>query len=49
MAKPAYPLELPEREDTRSWPAQGEWTYEDYWHPVPAGDLSRSDLGSTMS
>lgn len=30
MAKPAYPLELPEREDTRSWPAQGEWTYEDY-------------------
>lgn len=32
MAKPAYPLELPEREDTRSWPAQGEWTYEDYCH-----------------
>jgi Uma2 family endonuclease len=30
MAEPAYPLELPEREDTRSWPAQGEWTYEDY-------------------
>jgi Uma2 family endonuclease len=30
MAKPAYPLELPEREDTRSWPAQGEWTYQDY-------------------
>lgn len=30
MIEPAYPLELPEREDTRSWPAQGEWTYADY-------------------
>ncbi len=28
MAEPAYPLALPE--DGRSWPAPGEWTYEDY-------------------
>ena len=30
MAEPARPLSLPERDDARSWPAQGMWTYEDY-------------------
>src|SRR5690349_8409193 len=30
MAEPAYNLALPEREDGRRWPTQGEWTYEDY-------------------
>jgi Uma2 family endonuclease len=30
MAEPAQRLRFPEREDGRSWPAQGEWTYEDY-------------------
>ena len=30
MAQPAYPWTLPEREGERAWPAQGEWTYEDY-------------------
>lgn len=30
MAEPAFSLLLPEMEDGRSWPAQGEWTYEDY-------------------
>ena len=28
MTEPAY--SLPPRKDGRSWPAQGEWTYEDY-------------------
>ena len=28
MAEPAYAF--PRRKDGRSWPAQGEWTYEDY-------------------
>lgn len=28
MAQPAY--KLPTQEDGRSWPAQGEWTYEDF-------------------
>lgn len=27
MSEPAYPLALPEEQP---WPAQGEWTYEDY-------------------
>lgn len=30
MAQPAYPLDLPEEQDGERWPAQGEWTYEDY-------------------
>jgi Uma2 family endonuclease len=30
MAEPAYPLVLPDKADDRSWPAQGEWTYEEY-------------------
>jgi Uma2 family endonuclease len=30
MAQPAYPLDLPEEQDGDRWPAQGEWTYEDY-------------------
>jgi Uma2 family endonuclease len=30
MAEPAYPRSLPDREDGRNWPAQGQWTYEDY-------------------
>jgi Uma2 family endonuclease len=30
MAEPAYPLTFPETQDGRPWPAQGEWTYEDY-------------------
>ena len=29
MAEPAYPLALLEN-DGQTWPAQGEWTYEDY-------------------
>jgi len=29
MAQPAYPLTLLE-DDGRNWPAQGDWTYEDY-------------------
>ena len=29
MAEPAYPLSFLE-EDGHTWPAQGEWTYEDY-------------------
>ncbi|HEX7185684.1 MAG TPA: Uma2 family endonuclease [Thermoanaerobaculia bacterium] len=32
MAEPAYPLILPDRDDAHAWPAQGEWTYEDYRH-----------------
>jgi Uma2 family endonuclease len=30
MAEPARPLPLPDREDARSWPKQGQWTYADY-------------------
>lgn len=30
MAEPAFRLILPDRDDGRAWPAQGEWTYEDY-------------------
>lgn len=30
MAEPAFRLILPDRNDGRTWPAQGEWTYEDY-------------------
>lgn len=30
MTEPARPLTLPEREDARSWPGQGRWTYQDY-------------------
>jgi Uma2 family endonuclease len=30
MSEPAYPLSLPEEHDGKTWPAQGEWTYEDY-------------------
>src|SRR6185436_19573018 len=30
IAEPAYTRSLPDREDGRSWPAQGRWTYEDY-------------------
>lgn len=30
MAEPAFRLTLPDRDDGRTWPAQGEWTYEDY-------------------
>jgi Uma2 family endonuclease len=30
MAEPARPLNLPEHENKRRWPAQGKWTYEDY-------------------
>jgi Uma2 family endonuclease len=30
MAEPAYSLALPETEDGRPWPTQGQWTYEDY-------------------
>lgn len=30
MSEPARPLTLPQREGTRSWPAQGRWTYDDY-------------------
>lgn len=32
MAEPAYTLILPDRGDAHAWPAQGEWTYEDYRH-----------------
>jgi Uma2 family endonuclease len=30
MAEPVRPLNLPDRDGARSWPVQGEWTYEDY-------------------
>lgn len=30
MAEPAYPRVLPDRNDGGEWPAQGEWTYQDY-------------------
>jgi Uma2 family endonuclease len=30
MAEPVKPLILPERRKPGSWPAPGEWTYEDY-------------------
>ena len=30
MAEPAYTRSLPDREDGRNWPVQGQWTYEDY-------------------
>jgi Uma2 family endonuclease len=30
MAEPAYSLAFLEQDDGRNWPAQGEWTYEDY-------------------
>lgn len=30
MSEPARPLNLPDRENTRAWPVEGEWTYEDY-------------------
>jgi Uma2 family endonuclease len=30
MAEPAYRRSLPDRGDGRTWPAQGEWTYDDY-------------------
>ena len=30
MAEPAFPLRLRHPDDGRSWPAQGEWTFEDY-------------------
>src|SRR6185295_6839866 len=30
MAEPAYPRTFPANEDGESWPAQGEWTYEDF-------------------
>ena len=30
MAEPAYPLALLDDVDGQAWPAQGEWTYEDY-------------------
>jgi Uma2 family endonuclease len=30
MSEPAYPLLIPEEHDGKTWPAQGDWTYEDY-------------------
>jgi Uma2 family endonuclease len=30
MAEPAFPLPLHRPADGRGWPAQGEWTFEDY-------------------
>jgi Uma2 family endonuclease len=30
MAEPAYRANLPTRGDGRSWPLEGEWTYDDY-------------------
>ncbi len=30
MSEPAYPLAFPESDNGQTWPAQGEWTYEDY-------------------
>lgn len=30
MSEPAYPLAFPERTGERAWPAQGNWTYDDY-------------------
>lgn len=30
MAEPALRLILPDRDDGRTWPAQGKWTYEDF-------------------
>jgi len=47
MAEPAYPWILPERDDDRSWPAQGKWTYEDYLRLPDDGrryEVIRGDL-----
>jgi hypothetical protein len=30
MAEPLRIEDFPDREDGRQWPAQGNWTYEDY-------------------
>jgi Uma2 family endonuclease len=37
MGEPAKPLEFPWNGDDRAWPAQGQWTYDDYERPPDDG------------